>query len=119
MNGARPPATTRIRVLPHPELCPDGVEFDDRRGRTVLNALLAHGIAVEHACGKVGACATCHLHLRFGGEVLAPADDAEEDQLDLAWGVDAQSRLGCRVRVAGDALVVELPRHSRNLARES
>jgi ferredoxin, 2Fe-2S len=108
---------TRIEVLPHPELCPDGLVFETRGGK-LLDALLARGIAVEHACEKVCACATCHVHLRCGSDAVPPADDEEEDQLDDAWGVDADSRLACCVRVRGERLVIELPRFSRNHARE-
>lgn len=115
--AARPP--TRIRVLPHAGLCPEGLEFDARAGRTLVDELLAHGIAIEHACEKVGACATCHVHLRVGGESVAAPDDEEEDELGKAWGLDAQSRLSCRVRVRGQQLVVELPRYTKNHARES
>lgn len=118
MTGpARPP--TRIRVLPHAGLCPQGLEFDARTGRTLVDELLAHGIAIEHACDKVGACATCHVHLRAGGESVGAADDEEEDELGKAWGLDAQSRLSCRVRVQGEQLVIELPRYTKNHARES
>ncbi len=63
------------------------------------------------------ACATCHVHLRSGAEFVR-APDEEEDQLDAAWGLDAQSRLSCCVRVLGAELVVELPKFSRNHARE-
>lgn len=110
--------TTRVRVLPHPQLCPAGVEFDARAGRKLVDELLEHGVEIEHACEKVCACATCHVHLREGAEFVAPADDEEEDQLDDAWGVDAQSRLSCCVKVKGPGLVVELPRYSKNHARE-
>lgn len=110
---------TLVRVLPHPQLCPDGVAFDARQGRKLVDELLEHGVAIEHACEKVGACATCHVHLREGAEHVAPADDEEEDQLDAAWGLDAQSRLACCVRVKGPALVVELPRYTKNHAREA
>lgn len=110
---------TRVRVLPHPQLCPAGIEFDARAGRKLIDELLAHGIPIEHACEKVCACATCHVHVRGGSELLAAADDEEEDQLDDAWGLDAQSRLACCVRVRGDQLVVELPRFTRNHAREA
>jgi 2Fe-2S ferredoxin len=112
------PPTASVRVLPHPELCPDGAAFEAVAGRKLLDALLKAGIAVEHACEKVCACATCHVHLRAGAESIAPPDEAEEDQLGLAWGLDAQSRLACCVRLPAGELVVELPRHSRNLARE-
>jgi ferredoxin, 2Fe-2S len=112
----RPP--TRVRVLPHPELCPDGAEFDARTGRKLIDELLANGVEIEHACEKVCACATCHIHLRAGGESVTAADDEEEDQIDDAWGVDPDSRLACCVKVRGPLMVVELPRFSRNHARE-
>jgi 2Fe-2S ferredoxin len=105
-------------VLPHPDLCPDGLQFDARQGRPLVDELLAQGIAIEHACEKVCACATCHVHLREGAEHVAPADDEEEDQLDKAWGVEPCSRLACAVRMGQSDLTVELPRHTRNHARE-
>lgn len=115
-DARRPP--TLVRVLPHPDLCPHGLEFQANAGRKLIDELLAHGVAVEHACEKVGACATCHVHLREGAQAVVAADEEEEDQLDDAWGVDSQSRLACCVRVKGPALVVELPRFTRNHARE-
>jgi 2Fe-2S ferredoxin len=115
--AARP--QTRITVLPHTELCPQGAEFDARQGRKLVDALLDHGITIEHACEKVGACATCHVHLRAGAEAIAPADEEEEDQLDAAWGLDAQSRLACCVKLKGSTLTVELPRYTKNHAREA
>jgi ferredoxin, 2Fe-2S len=114
----RASALVRIDVLPHAGLCPDGCAIDAPTGQTLIDALLGAGIAIEHACDKVGACATCHVHLRAGEGHVAPADDEEEDELGNAWGVDAQSRLACCVRLKGGALVVELPRFSRNHARE-
>jgi ferredoxin, 2Fe-2S len=115
-KAARP--HTRVTVLPHAELCPSGVSFDARQGQSLIDAMLAHGLAIEHACDKVCACATCHVHLREGAEALLPADEAEDDQLDAAWGLDAQSRLACCVKLRGPAIVVELPRFTRNHARE-
>lgn len=112
------PATTRVTVLPHPELCPQGLSFEARSGRKLVDELLAQGVEIEHACEKVCACATCHVHLRSGAEFVNAADEEEEDQLDDAWGLDAQSRLSCCVKVKGPALVVELPKFSRNHARE-
>ena len=117
-NPTSPPPGTQVRVLPHPDLCPQGLAFSARPGRKLVDELLRHGVAIEHACEKVGACATCHVHLREGGEFVAAADDEEEDQLDDAWGLDAQSRLACCVKVKGPALLVELPRYTKNHARE-
>jgi len=113
-----PKPGTEVTVLPHPELCPAGLVFEARPGRKLVDELLAHGVAIEHACEKVCACATCHVHVRSGAELLAPADDEEEDQLDDAWGLDADSRLSCCVKLKGEALVIELPRYTKNHARE-
>lgn len=118
MSDAAPRPFTHVRVLPHAQLCPEGLAFDARPGRKLVDELLAQGIAIEHACEKVCACATCHVHLRSGAEFVAPPDEEEEDQLDDAWGLDAQSRLACCVRVKGVELVIELPKFSRNHARE-
>jgi 2Fe-2S ferredoxin len=115
-KAAKPP--TPVRVLPHPELCPEGLSFDGRTGQKLVDALLAHGIAIEHACEKVCACATCHVHIREGFDSLPEANEGEEDQLDDAWGLDAQSRLSCCVKLGGTPLVVELPKYSKNHARE-
>lgn len=113
---AKPP--TAVTVRPHPELCPDGLAFEARTGQKLVDALLAHGVAIEHACEKVCACATCHVHIREGLAGLLAAEEDEEDQLDDAWGLDAQSRLSCCVRLNGTPLVVELPKYSKNHARE-
>jgi 2Fe-2S ferredoxin len=113
---AKPPTT--VRVLPHPDLCPEGLSFEGKTGQKLVDALLKAGIEIEHACEKVCACATCHVHIREGAASLPPADDEEEDQLDDAWGLDAQSRLSCCVKLNGIALTVELPRYTKNHARE-
>jgi 2Fe-2S ferredoxin len=113
---ARP--TTQVAVRAHPQLCPDGVVFTARQGRLLVDELLAAGIAIEHACEKVCACATCHVHVRAGADALASADDEEEDQLDEAWGLDSQSRLACCVKVRGASLEIELPQYTKNHARE-
>jgi len=80
--------------------------------------LLKAGVAIEHACEMVCACSTCHVHVRVGGASLTEPDDEENDQLDNAWGLDAQSRLACCIKLGSSDLTIELPRHTRNHARE-
>ncbi|MCX7175767.1 MAG: ISC system 2Fe-2S type ferredoxin [Proteobacteria bacterium] len=107
-----------ITVRPHPLLCPQGAIFEARKGGFLCDALLKHGIALEHACEKSCACATCHVIVHQGYEALSAASDDEEDQLDHAWGVQANSRLSCQVVVPQADLVIELPRYTVNLASE-
>ncbi|MCL6262016.1 MULTISPECIES: ISC system 2Fe-2S type ferredoxin [Craterilacuibacter] len=109
----------RIIVLPNADLCPDGAVLDDvANGTSICDALLAHDIEIEHACEKSCACTTCHVIVREGGESLNEADELEEDMLDKAWGLEAQSRLSCQALVDGQDLVVEIPRYTINHARE-
>lgn len=108
----------KVNLLPHPELCPQGLALDIQPGKSLCESLLKAGVAIEHACEMVTACATCHVYVREGGQSLAEPDDEESDQLDHAWGLEAQSRLACCVRLANTDLTVELPKHTRNHARE-
>jgi 2Fe-2S ferredoxin len=89
-------APTRIRVLPHPELCPEGLASTPRRPQAV-DELLAHGIAIEHACEKVGACATCHVHLREGAEHVAPPTTTKKTSSTTpgAWTRSRACRAAC------------------------
>jgi 2Fe-2S ferredoxin len=108
----------KITVLPHPEYAPRGKDFTSEDGTSLCDALLEHGVEIEHACGKVGACTTCHVIVRQGYDSLNPPEEDEEDMLDRAWGLQPQSRLSCQAIVAGDDLVVEIPMYSINLEKE-
>ena len=108
----------KLTVLPHAELCPQGAEIEAIAGVSICDALLAHGIEIEHACEKSCACTTCHVVVRKGGESLAEAEENEEDMLDKAWGLEAQSRLSCQALVDSADLTIEIPKYTINHARE-
>ncbi|WP_194712139.1 ISC system 2Fe-2S type ferredoxin [Noviherbaspirillum soli] len=108
-----------VTVLPHPEYAPDGASFQVDSVASVCDALLDHGVDIEHACGKVGACTTCHVIIRKGLDSLNVPSENEEDMLDMAWGLQAQSRLSCQAIVSADDLVVEIPKYSINHAKEN
>ena len=99
-----------VKILPHAELCPDGQQFEVKRGASLCEAMLKHGIAIEHACDMVAACATCHVLIREGGNTLDEPDDEENDQLDNAWGLEPASRLACCVRLKEGDITVALPK---------
>ena len=86
---------------------------------SILDIALANGVELDHACGGVCACATCHVVIREGFDACNESTDEEEDQLDQAYGLTATSRLGCQCIPNGSQdLVVEIPNWNRNLARE-
>ncbi len=109
---------TQIVVLPHVELCPEGAVIEAEPGTTLCDALLANGIEIEHACEKSCACTTCHVIVREGFRSLVPAEDLEEDLLDKAWGLEPNSRLSCQAEVAGETLVVDIPKYTINMVSE-
>jgi len=109
---------SRITVLPHAEICPEGAEFEAKQGMSICDNLLAHDIEVEHACEKVCACTTCHVYVRQGFDSLNEPEEKEEDMLDRAWGLEPQSRLSCQAKVAGEDLVIEIPKYSINQVKE-
>ncbi|GAA5214508.1 ISC system 2Fe-2S type ferredoxin [Corallincola platygyrae] len=108
----------KIVFLPHEELCPEGLEVEVEEGVTVLDAALANGIGIEHACEKSCACTTCHVIVREGFDSLEPSDELEDDLLDKAWGLEPESRLSCQSKVEDEDLVVEIPKYTVNMVSE-
>ncbi|MET0154565.1 MAG: 2Fe-2S iron-sulfur cluster-binding protein [Rickettsiales bacterium] len=73
-------------------------------GLTLLQVARAHNVDLEGACEGSLACSTCHVIVDpeyF--DLLEPPSEDEEDMLDLAFGLQETSRLGCQVKVS-DAL---------------
>lgn len=109
---------TQIIVLPHEELCPNGVLFEAEPGISICDALLQNGVEIEHACEKSCACTTCHVIVREGFKSLVEATDQEEDLLDKAWGLESNSRLSCQAIVGNEDMVIEIPKYTINMAKE-
>jgi 2Fe-2S ferredoxin len=108
----------KITVLPNEELCPEGKTFEAPTGITICDSLLANGVEIEHACEKSCACTTCHVVVRKGFASLAPSEEAEDDLLDRAWGLEPLSRLSCQAKVADADLVVDIPKYTVNMVKE-
>ncbi len=108
-----------IRILPHPEYCPEGAQVQAPAGTSICEALLDNDIKIEHACDMVCACTTCHVLVREGFRSLSEMEENEEDMLDRAWGLEPDSRLSCQAIIGQQDLVVEIPKYSINLAKEN
>jgi len=92
-------------------------EVDAPLGLSVLEIAHRHGVDIEGACEGSLACSTCHVIVdaKWFQRLAKPTED-EEDMLDLAFGLEATSRLGCQIvmTAALDGLVVKLPSATRN-----
>jgi len=110
---------TLIKILPHAEYCPEGIEFQALPGDSLCEAMLDHHVNIEHACEMSCACTTCHVVVKQGYDSLGELDELEEDLLDQAWGLTPTSRLSCQVKVGSVPLVIEIPKYTINHAKEN
>lgn len=81
---------------------------------SLLDIALANGVHIEHACGGVGICCTCHVIVKQGMENLSEAQDEEFDKLEEVPASTLESRLACKAVVQGDVTVV-IPKWNRNM----
>ncbi len=102
------------------EVDPAKIPYEDHGlPGSLLDIAMGCGIEIDHACGGVCACSTCHVIVREGLETCNDSTDDEEDQLEEAYGLTAKSRLACQCVPNGTKdVVVEVPNWNRNLARE-
>ena len=93
-------------------------------GRTGLEGSLMDlaegaGIEIDHSCGGVCACATCHVYVTKGLKTCPPATDDEEDMIDTARAVTTESRLSCQcVPDGSEDVEIVIPKWNKNLVRE-
>lgn len=98
----------------------DGHEqaVDAPNGMSVMEIAHKYNVPLEGACEGSLACSTCHVVVDkdWYGK-LKPATEAEEDMLDLAFGLTHTSRLGCQIIMSDalDGLKVSLPAATRNM----
>jgi len=109
------PQRKTVNILPGEML-----EESDGLPGSLLQLALNNDIDLDHSCGGVCACSTCHVIVRSGFESCNVATEDEEDMLDLAPGLQPQSRLACQCVPDGTSnIVIEIPEWNRNLVSES
>lgn len=106
---------------------PEGLTGTDRaewevlgaKGEHLLELAIENGINIEHSCGAVCACSTCHVYIEQGMEQLSEATEAEEDRVEEAPGLQRNSRLSCQCEIEGSGpIVVRVPAWNRNAVKE-
>jgi 2Fe-2S ferredoxin len=78
------------------------------KGERLLDRMLGSGIALEHECGGMLACASCCIIVHEGAQTLSPASDDERDMLERAEADEPGSRLACQALADGGDVVVEV-----------
>ncbi len=65
-------------------------------GFTIQEVTEDNDIHLNHNCGCVCACSTCHVYVEKGDEFLKEISDREEDFIDRAINPRIESRLACQ-----------------------
>jgi len=91
--------------------------FEDQ---SILELTEAYDIHLNHNCGGVCACSTCHVYVESGDEFLEEISDKEEDFIDRAINPRLESRLGCQCVILDNnaKITVTIPDQKRIIGHE-
>lgn len=89
-------------------------------GFSILEIAEDNDVHLNHNCGGVCACSTCHVYILKGEDDLEEISDKEEDFIDRAINPRLESRLGCQSVVLKEDTVieVEIPDQSQIIGHE-
>ena len=88
-------------------------DLEVQDGSTVMENAVRNSVpGIEAECGGACACATCHVYVdEAWTEKVGEPEPMEEDMLDFAVDVRANSRLSCQITMSAelDGLTVRVP----------
>ena len=77
-------------------------------GYSILEITEEHDVHLNHNCGGVCACSTCHIYVHKGEDFLEEISDKEEDFIDRARNPRLESRLACQCIILDETAVIEV-----------
>lgn len=92
----------------------------DFTDRSILEITEDYDVHLNHNCGGVCACSTCHVYIEKGDEFLEEISEKEEDFIDRAINPRLESRLGCQCIILEDdaEITVTIPDQRRIIGHE-
>lgn len=89
-------------------------------GYSILEITEDNDIHLNHNCGGVCACSTCHIYVEKGMDDLEDISDKEEDFIDRAINPKLNSRLACQCIIldSNAAIEVIIPDQKRIIGHE-
>ncbi len=99
---------------------PSKVVENVEAGYTIQEVTEDNDIHLNHNCGCVCACSTCHVYIEKGEDTLQEITDREEDFIDRAINPRIESRLGCQCVILKDDADIEviIPDQSQIIGHE-
>ena len=94
----------------------EGVETDI----SILEVTEDNHIHLNHNCGGVCACSTCHIYVERGDDNIEEISDKEEDFIDRAINPKLESRLACQCIILDEDAIIEvqIPDQSKIIGHE-
>ena len=92
-------------------------DFEDK---SILELTEDYDVHLNHNCGGVCACSTCHVYVEEGEDFLEEISDKEEDFIDRAINPRLESRLGCQCIILDNNanITVTIPDQKRIIGHE-
>lgn len=87
---------------------------------SVLEITEEYDVHLNHNCGGVCACSTCHIYVEKGEDFLEEISDKEEDFIDRAINPRLESRLACQCIILDEnaSITVTIPDQRRIIGHE-
>src|SRR5260370_13584038 len=77
----------------------DSVELPIAEGESLLDVCLENGIELQHNCGGVCGCSTCHIYVNKGMDNIQSISDKKEDFIVRWLTQRINSRFGSHIMI--------------------
>jgi 2Fe-2S ferredoxin len=110
-------ATIRF-TFENKNIAPKTVQAEE--GYSILEIAEENDVHLNHNCGGVCACSTCHIYIQNGEDYLEEISEKEENFIDRAINPRIESRLGCQCVILDEKAEIEvlIPDQSRIIGHE-
>lgn len=110
----------RIKFTFEDKEIPTKIVEDAEVGLSILDIAEDNDVHLNHNCGAVCACSTCHIYVNKGEDELPEISDREEDFIDRAIDPRLESRLACQCIIQNEnaEYEVEIPDQSQIIGHE-
>lgn len=93
------------KITFHIQGCPTAQTVDATSGESLLEVAQRASVPMEHTCGGIASCGTCHIKVKEGERGLSPINSDEKTVLRFDKTANEKSRLACQAKVVSDVSV--------------
>lgn len=109
-----------VKFLFEDQSIPAKTVTGDFKDMSILEITEECDVHLNHNCGGVCACSTCHIYVEKGEDFLEEISEKEEDFIDRAFNPRLESRLACQCIVLEEdaEITVTIPDQRRIIGHE-